>query len=242
MTDSKQKAAIITGGAKRIGRHVALRLAEIGYDIALHYNRSQKEAENVKQQIQEVGQKCELFKADFMNTKEVSDLIPHIFSIFPGCNLLINNASIYNSGSFKETDIDALQRQYRINFEVPYQLSRDFAKNQAKGHIINIIDTKINQLAVNYFGYTLSKKALYEFTKMAARELAPGIRVNGICPGPILPPPGEDDEYLKQRSETLPLKRAGNPEVIAKTVLFLLDNYFITGECIHVDGGEHLIY
>jgi len=241
MSENKVKTVIITGGAKRIGKHIALKLAYNGYDIALHYNRSKDEAENVKSQIEEIGQKCELFQADFSNMVEVSELIPVIVSKMSGCGLLINNASVYHPGSFIDSDISFLRHQYQINFEVPYKLTQDFAKYVNSGHVINIIDTKINHLSIDFFCYSLSKKSLYEFTKMAAKELAPDIRVNGICPGPILPPPGQGDEYLNKRAEILPLKKAGNPDLIAKTVLFLIDNYFITGECIHVDGGEHLM-
>lgn len=241
MSTQSNGTAIITGAAKRIGKEIALSLAENGYDIALHYNHSKKEATNVKRQIEKLDKRCELFKADFLNDDETFKLIKRVMTVMSGCDLLVNNASVYNAGLFIESDMDLLRKEFRINFEVPYQLSRSFAKNIDKGQIINIIDTKINQLTTEYFCYSLSKKTLYEFTKMAAKELGPSIRVNGICPGPILPPPNENDDYLVKKSKMLPLEKVGKPEWISETVLFLIKNSYITGECIHVDGGEHLI-
>jgi NAD(P)-dependent dehydrogenase (short-subunit alcohol dehydrogenase family) len=240
MVERQRPAALITGGARRIGKAIVLELAQKGYDIALHYNYSLNEAQNLQKEVRSLRVECELFQTNFDNPKETTKLIDRVVEIFPNLEILINNASIYESGSFLEDDLDHLERQFLINFKTPYILTRDFAIRQKKGHVINIADTKINQLAVEYFGYTLSKKTLYDFTRMAAKELAPHIRVNGICPGPILPPKSSESDYMDKRSESVPLKKTGNPELISGTVWFLIENTFITGECIHVDGGEHL--
>jgi len=240
MVERERPAALITGGAKRIGKAIVIELAQKGYDIALHYNYSLEEAQKLQKGVRSLGVECELFQTNFENPKETTKLIDQVIEVFPNLEILINNASIYESGSFLDYDMDRLERHFLINFKTPYILTRDFAIRLKTGHVINITDTKINQLAVEYFGYTLSKKTLYDFTRMAAKELAPHIRVNGICPGPILPPKTSEPGYMEKRSESVPLKRTGNPELISGTVWFLIENTFITGECIHVDGGEHL--
>jgi len=234
------RTAIVTGGAKRLGSAIAIALAEKGYDIALHYHSSQPSAVDVQQHIESLGKKCQLFTCNFNDMKQVAQLIPQIAAVFPDCEVLINSASIFERVRLMETDEDIFDRHFTINFKTPFFLSRDFARYFKKGHIINILDTKISKPLIEYFTYTLSKKTLFEFTKMAAKELAPAIRVNGICPGLILPPPGEDEVYLDEKSRNIPLKRKGSIENVTSAIYFLLENPFITGEWIFVDGGEHL--
>ena len=237
----EQKTAIVTGGAKRIGRAIALALAGMEYDIALHYNFSKNNAEKVVQQIERTGRKCQLFPCDFNNMNQVAQFVPQVFEIFPNCNLLINIASIFERARLMNTDEDLFDRQFNINFKTPFFLCRDFARFCNKGHIINILDTKISKVLIEYFAYTLTKKALFELTKMAAKELAPCIRVNGVCPGLILPPPGKAEEYLNKMSKHVPLQRKGDVDSIVSAISFLIKNKFITGEWIFVDGGEHLL-
>jgi pteridine reductase len=232
--------AIVTGGAVRIGRAISLALAREGYDIILHYNSSAEEAKEVEQAIIKCERRCHLIQCDFNNMKQVSYFIPRAFEFYPDCNVLINGASIFERARLKDTNNKLLDRHFNINFKTPFILSRDFAKYAKNGHIINILDTKISRTLIEYFAYYLTKKALFEFTQMAAKELAPAIRVNGVCPGLILPPAGEDDEYLQKLAENIPMKRKGNVDSVTSAILFLLENQYITGECIYVDGGEHL--
>ncbi|MBN2010214.1 SDR family oxidoreductase [candidate division KSB1 bacterium] len=233
--------AFITGGAKRIGRAITLDLARLGYDIIFQYNRSTNEVQNVSKCVKKMGRRCFHLECDFNNMKQVSLLIPRIFEMAPECNLLVNNASIFERATLQETDYDLFDRHFNINFKTPFFLARDFAHYCSNGHIINILDTKIARTSTYFFAYTLTKKALFEFTKMAAKELAPGIRVNGICPGLILPPPGEDESYLIEQGKHVPLKQSGSLESILSALRFLIENHYITGESIMVDGGEHLL-
>ncbi len=236
-----KKSALITGGAKRIGKAIALYLADCGYDIALHYNTSKTEANITKSEIEKKGQKCTLFQCDFNKITESSKLIKKVKSSFPNLCLLVNNASIFEGGLFQETNIQFLEKHLNVNFKTPFILSRDFAKLCKKGQIINILDTNVVRKGSKYFAYNLSKKALYDLTKMAAYELGPYIRVNGIAPGPILSPFGKDDGYLKIKAKNIPLKQRGNTEYITHAVGFLIENDFITGECLFIDGGKHLV-
>jgi len=233
--------ALITGGAKRIGREIALYLSQNQYAIALHYNTSEDDARKVARRIEQNGAACALFRCDLSDFSSVSKLIPAVFKKFPDCNLLIHNASVFTRAHLLETDEELFDRHFTVNFKAPFFLSQQFAKRCRKGHIITMLDTKINKNDTPYFTYSLTKKALHEFTKMAALELGPDIRVNGICPGLILPSEYTDEKSFNRMAGKIPLKATGNPERVVSAISFLLDNPFITGECIFVDGGEHLV-
>lgn len=233
--------ALVTGGARRIGRTIALTLAEKGYDIALHYCSSENDAHAIKHEIENAGRKCSLFQGNFEDMKQVASLVTAVFELFPDCNLLINNASIFERATLTETDEQLFDRHFNINFKAPFFLSREFAKHCGEGQIINILDSKITSKFTEYFVYTLTKKALFEFTGMAARELGPNIRVNGVCPGLIMPPPGKDEAWLDKMGKHLPLQQRGDPESVTAAISFLTESRFVTGEWIFVDGGEHLI-
>ena len=232
--------ALITGGAKRIGRAIALSLAGKEYNIALHYRTSQQDAESAASDIRSKGVECELFQCDLSDSDKVATLIPRVFERCPDCSLLVNNASVFQRARLMETDEALFDRHFNTNLKAPFFLSRDFARLCRKGHIINILDTKISRTLVEYFAYTLTKKALFEFTRMAAKELGPSIRVNGVSPGLILPSADLGPEDFEKMGDRVPLKTTGNPASIVSAVHFLIDNTFITGECIFVDGGEHL--
>lgn len=232
--------ALVTGAALRLGRAIALGLAEKGYDLILHYNRSAAAAEDLADEIEQMGRSCQLFGLDFLQTDQIGAWMQQVLQQCPSCNLLVNSASIFEPAPFLTTEPEFFDRHLAVNLKAPFFLSQAFARHSQARHIINILDTKISTTATDYFVYTLTKKALFEFTRMAARELGPRIRVNGIGPGLILPPPGKDDAYLAEKARAIPLQQYGNPDQVVATLFFLLENKFITGECIFVDGGEHI--
>ena len=233
--------ALITGGARRIGRAMTLYLAERGFRIALHYHSSRHEAEKLAESINRNSGQCSLFPCDLSNTKEAAELVPMVFDQFNDCSLLINNASVFNRISFSETSSAQFDDDFNINFRAPFFLSQAFAKLCSRGQIINILDTKIKKNHTAYFTYSLSKKALCSFTKMAALELGPLIRVNGISPGLILPNADTTGEAFEKMARKLPVREIGGVDMISSVLGFLLDNPFVTGETIFVDGGEHLV-
>ena len=233
-------AALVTGGARRIGGAIARALAQDGYDIALHYRTSAESAEGTAEEIEGMGRRCRLFRCNLDRHDEMTGLIPGVREQFPHLNVLINNASIFEPGTLAGTGRDLFERHFNINFKAPFFLTQAFAEGCDHGQIINILDTRVSRSDQHHAAYTLSKKALLELTRMAARELGPAIRVNGVSPGMILPPPGGAVDELERRSAGLPLKRIGNTANLVAAVRFLLENPFITGECIYVDGGEHL--
>ncbi|MDX9702136.1 MAG: SDR family oxidoreductase [Candidatus Auribacterota bacterium] len=233
--------ALITGAGKRIGRELALYLAGQGYDIAAHYHLSQQSAHTLAEDIRRMGRKCVLFQADLSSHTDAEHLMEAVIQQCEGLELLINNASVFNKNSIGQTDFAFLQYHFMINCFAPMLLSRDFAKHLARGHIINILDTKITRSKTVYCAYTLSKKTLAEFTKMAAVEFAPDIRVNAVAPGVILAPPDKDEQYLASLITQVPLKRKGEPSDICGAVNFLIANKYITGQILYIDGGENLL-
>ena len=235
-----REAALITGAAKRIGAEIAIELAKSGYDIALHYNFSEIEALQTQSKIREIGVECRLFKGDLKDKAYLSELIKAVYSSFPNLSVLINNASIFKRASISDTEFKLFEELIDINLKAPYFLIKEFASVCGSGNIINILDTKITTNQNVYAAYILTKKALSELTKMAAVEFTPKIRVNGICPGLILPAINESDEYIERLEKKVLLQRKGSPKNISSTVKFLLENDFITGEIIKIDGGENL--
>ncbi len=235
-----KKAAFVTGAAERLGKAMALALAGMGYDIALHYNSSEKHAKKTAEEIKSLGRKCGIFKADLSDIKGIKPLTARVFRTFPNCSLLINNASIFENRDFMEVTEESFDREFALNFKAPFFLSQEFSRRKSAEIIVNMLDTRVSRIEPGHFVYNLSKKALRDFTLMAARALGPKIRVHGICPGPILPPPGKDSKYLRRISGNTSLGKPGHPDYVISALKYILDNSYVTGECLYVDGGQHL--
>jgi len=234
-------AALITGSAKRVGRAIALHFAERGFDIALHYNHSKDDAEQTASDIRALGVGCKLFPADLASHAALAPLVSLVHTAFPNLSVLINSASTFDAGRFMESDIALYQKEFAINTQAPIFLTQAFAKIVKQGAVVNMLDTMITNNKHSCFFYLLSKKTLAEFTKMAAVECAPNIRVNGVCPGYILPGGEWNDEYKKRLEPTLPLQKTASLYDVAEAVYSLATNSAITGQFLFIDGGEHLL-
>jgi len=236
------KTALITGAAKRIGKAMASHLASQGWNIAIHYNSSDVGASLFLNELIATypNQRFELFKADLNVPEEVELLIPKVIEKLAGLELLINNASVFEPARLSETTSDFLDRQMNVNFKAPFILMRDFARRLKSGVIINFVDTRIVTNQSNFAAYSISKKALWETTKMAALEFGPAIRVNAIAPGLTLPPEEKDEEYLWKLSEKISMKRPGGLDPILKSLDYILTNDYLTGQLLFCDGGENL--
>lgn len=234
--------ALITGAGVRLGRAMALALAEDGYAVALHYNRSARPAAETAECIREKGGACELFRCDLANADETAALMKRVFAWRADGRVLVNSASIFERAALRDTTDDLLDRTWATNLRAPIVLTREFARRAVPGAcVVNIIDTKAARTVTEYFAYTLMKKGLLAFTQMAAKELGPkGIRVNGIGPGLTLPPPGEDEAYLERLAQGVPLRRPGSLADIIAALRFILAADYLTGQCLYLDGGEHL--
>lgn len=237
-----KKAALVTGGAMRIGKKISLNLAQKGYDIALHYNSSEKEAFATRELILEKGADCELFRCDLSSPHEAKGLVPKVAKNFKGLCVLVNNASIFENVGFRDVTPEFLETDMAVNFKAPFFLSQSFSTETGGGLIVNLLDTRVKKNPVEHFCYNLSKKCLYHLTKMLARELAPDFRVNAVCPGTILAPPGQGKDYLREMARGAPMKRPGSIEDIINAFNYLLENDYVTGECLFVDGGKSLTW
>jgi len=236
------KTALITGAAKRVGKAVVLHLAAQGWNIAIHYNSSEVEAFLLRDELKSSfsDQQFELFRADLNNSVEVENLIPQVLEAMDNIDLLINNASVFDRGDLSNTDTAFLDQQMNVNFRAPFILTRDYARLVKKGLIINFVDTRITNNNSNFAAYSLSKKALWEMTKMAALEFGPSIRINAIAPGLTLPPEEKDNDYLKKLAKTIAMKRPGGMYPILKSLNYILNNDYLTGQLLFCDGGENL--
>lgn len=234
------RTALITGGSKRIGRETALALAEQGANIIIHFNRSDSEGRQLADELKKKGVRAWTVQADFRRSDEYRSLIGRARSLSGKLDILINNASIFPSETLAELAWSGFSADMEVNAWVPLTLSRDFANAFGHGSIINLHDTHLEGFDFRHAGYILSKHVLAELTRMMALALAPGITVNAVAPGLILPPPGADESYFETHSRSLPLQRHGGPRDIAEAIVFLLRSDFITGQVIYVDGGRHL--
>ena len=239
---SKNKGtALVTGGAVRIGRALSVALADAGYDIALHYNSSNLEAEKTANEIRKQGKDCILIKKDLSDLIQTRELIREITETVKDLVLIVNSASIFEQAEFLETEAEQFERHMNINFKAPFFISQDFARICGKGNIINILDTNIAKIGSKHFAYLLSKKALFDFTKMAARSLGPDIRVNGIAIGTTEISEDIPEGYIENNRKNLPMNRVVKILDITTTLLQILENDVLTGQCIFIDGGEQLI-
>ena len=237
-----EQTALITGASKRIGKAITEHLSEIGWNIAIHFNTSEKDAHLLANQLTRhyPQQKFEIFKADLSNINEVAKLIPKVMTAFGKIHLLVNNASVFDSGYLKATSPELYDEQMNVNLKAPFFLMRDFANLCKKGNIINFVDTRVTSNKSNFTAYSLSKKGLWNLTQMAALELAPDIRVNAIAPGVSLAPEEKDENYLQNLAQNIPMKKPGGLEPIIKSVDYILENNHLTGQLLFVDGGENL--
>lgn len=236
-----KKAALITGAAKRIGREIALSLAEDGYDIALHCNQSVVEADSLQQEIRTLGAECHIFSCNLSELEKIESWFSGVLQAMPHIEVLINNASIFKRKRFSESDAADFQQHMTINALAPILLTKAFAERVKRGCVINMLDADIGKLHGSHFAYLLSKKTLAEFTLMAARELAPNIRVNGICPGVTLASPEDPEEYAETLPKRLPMQELPQVSGITAAIRMLLSQPHMTGQLIFNDSGQHLL-
>ena len=234
--------ALITGGSDRIGKAVAIHLAKQGYHLVLHYNSAKEKAENLQMHIESTYKvKVELLQINFLKENDFDRIFEDFKRKSITIEVLVNCASDFIPSSFNEQGSELFDKEMTINLKIPYLLTKAFARIFGKGNIINFVDTKVAKNKTVHLDYILSKKLLKDFTKISAVELAPNIRVNAIAPGLILPPEGKDESYLLNLAKDIPLKTVGNLDEILKAFQFILDSYFLTGQILYIDGGEHLV-
>ncbi|MBI2486414.1 MAG: 3-oxoacyl-ACP reductase FabG [Deltaproteobacteria bacterium] len=240
--DIKNKVALVTGGAKRVGRTIALELAEHGANLVINYNSSKKEADEIVELIRKTGRKAIAVKADVSKADEVAKLVDVALNKFERVDILMNNAAIFFKTPFLEITEEDWDLFMNVNLKSAFLCSQKVAKvmlERGSGKIINIADAAGGIKGwKSYIPYSVSKAGLIMLTKTMAKALAPNIHVNAIAPGPVLLPENYSEKEKKRAIESTLLKRLGSPEDIAKAVIFLVKSDYITGETITVDGGN----
>ena len=236
----KNKNVLVTGGAKRIGKALVHSLAEHKANVLIHYHTSEREARELQRDLETYGGEIRLFQGDLSDVQTCGELFDFAREQFGHIDVLINNASIFPKNTFSEISRKELIENIDINALAPYTLSQKLHEQGREASIINLLDTRIRDYDKQHVSYHLSKQMLHTLTRIMAVEYAPKIRVNAIAPGLILAPEGKDENYLEKLALTNPLETYGNPEDIARAMLFLLESPFITGQVVYVDGGRHL--
>lgn len=230
--------ALVTGAAHRLGKVFALTLARHGFDIVLHYHQSLDDALQTKAEIESIGRRVILAQADLTDPAQIQSLLSNLESL----NTLVNSAAFMPSGNVDLLSIENWDQSLDLNLRAPFLLAQEASKKMTEGGlIVNITDVGAQKAWSRFPSYTVSKAALESLTKILARALAPKIRVNAIAPGFVLQSdivPAEEWERLIHR---IPLRRPARTEEIASALEFLLQNEYITGQTIVVDGGYSLV-
>lgn len=238
------KVALITGAAVRIGRAIAIDLAKAGMNVCLHYGRSEKEAQQTKDEVEASGVRATIVSADLNDpVAAATTIVDHCHSEFGQIDVLINNASIFKSGSLTSTDESDWDRHQTINLKAPFFLSQAFIRQLESGQpaaIINLLDWKAERPQTGHLAYTISKSGLLSLTKSLALELSPYVRVNGIALGAIIPPEPLPEGYEDRILKNVPLQRHADAEEVTRTVRYILETDFLQGSVIDLTGGEHL--
>lgn len=232
------KVALITGSAKRIGREIALELERRGGRIAVHYRSGEKEAGNV------AGKTGAIFQAELTDELALDKMFDGIDSVFGRLDILVNSASVFSPATADDATVEHWDVQMNANARAPFFIAQRAAKMMRRngaGKIINIADVAGEVIWPGYLPYSVSKAALIAVNRGLAKAFAPEIQVNAIAPGPVLFPDYYSEEQKNAAIERTLLKRPGSSQDIVNAVIFLIENDYITGEMIHVDGGRHIL-
>ncbi|UDM50416.1 SDR family oxidoreductase [Cupriavidus sp. MP-37] len=247
--------ALVTGGARRLGRAIALELAAQGWDVAVHCHRSVDEAEALATQIRALGRRAAVLRADLADEAATSRLVADCTAALgvPAC--LVNNASLFQYDVATSFSYASLDTHMRTNVAAPLLLARELHKalaaaagtdaaNKAaepRGVVINLLDQKLDNLNPDFLSYTLSKAALQTATVQLAQALAPRLRVVGVAPGITLVSGEQSEQSFRRAHRVTPLGQSSTPEDIAQAVAYLAQARAVTGTTLYVDGGQHLM-
>lgn len=243
MTDNQ--VALVTGGARRIGRDIALRLVNAGYAIVIHCNTSRDDAEALAREIMAAGGTAGVVAADLSNPEAVDGLIQEAAALFGPVSLLVNNASLFLKDDAQSFTTAGLHANMAVNLTAPLRLAQAFAAQARDGgdpNIVNLIDQRVFRLTPQFFTYTIAKSALWTATRTLAQALAPRIRVNAVGPGPTLANIHDGLEGFEQEACNVPLGRGVDPADISDAVLYLARATRVTGQMLAVDSGQHLAW
>lgn len=248
--------ALVTGAGHRLGRAIAVGLADAGCHVVVHYGRSREAAHETSDMIRAAGREALMLSADLASPDEIDALFCAIGERFGRLDVLVNSAATFEQIRFEELSVEAWDAALAVNTRAPFLCTQYAAclmretetrpgdgLERAPASIVNIGDMAGVTSWIGYAAHGVSKAGLLHLTRLTARELAPDVRVNAIVPGPILPPAGQevDEEAWARKGSRVPLGRPGDPSRIADSVVFLSTNDYVTGDVMFIDGGEHLL-
>ncbi len=238
------KIALVTGGAHRVGREIAIALAQAGCHLAIHYHNADKAAKDTASAAKALGVNAAVFRSDLRKLDQIEGLFRLIDSEFGPLDILVNSAAIMNKIAFQKADEEDWHNTIDLNLKAPFfciQQAAERMQINGAGAIVNISDLAGLRPWREYPVHSISKAGQEMLTKVAALAYAPEIRVNAVAPGPVLKPDGMPASRWQEIGDALPLQRPGNASDVARAVIFLLENDFITGETLVVDGGNRLV-
>lgn len=249
------KRCLVTGAGKRLGREMALYLGARGHDVAVHYSGSENDANEVVQELHDLGCNAVALRADFLNEAEVQTLLPAAAQALGGpIQCLVNNASIFEYDNVQTATRTSWDRHLESNLRAPFVLTQAMADQGltpdtdasgepvAKGLVVNMIDQRVHKLTPEFMTYTIAKMGLWAMTRTTAQALAPAIRVNAIGPGPTLCGERQSEQHFaNQRASTI-LGRGANAGDVAAALGYFIDATSVTGQMLCVDGGQHLAW
>ncbi len=248
MSTDKQTAtrrtALVTGGARRIGRTIALALAQRGWDVVVHYARSADDACTTAAEIQALGQRAIALSCDLNDETAVKSLLRRASAQLGPISCLVNNASLFDYDSAADFSSASLDAHMHVNLVAPVLLAQalyEATPERGQAVVVNLLDQKLFNLNPDFLSYTLSKAALHSATTMLAQALAPKVRVVGVAPGITLVSGDQSEAEFERAHKVTPLCRSSTPEDIAAAVCFVAESQSITGTTIIVDGGQHLL-
>ena len=234
--------ALVTGGAVRVGRAIALGLADAGYDLVINYHASGAEAREVERRVRAMGRRAVVVPGDVSDAEDVERIVETVHEGFGRLDLLVNNASLFDATPRLEVEEAQWDRVMEVNLKGPFLLVQRTADLLAdrKGSVVNLVDLSAFQPWVAYPHHSVSKAGLLQLTRVAARSLAPHIRVNAIAPGAVLLPEDYTDEQAEASKAKTPLGTLGSPDDVVRAVLYLARSPYVTGEVLVLDGGRLL--
>lgn len=242
--DLRGRTALVTGGAVRVGRAISLALARAGARVVIHYNSSAEEAHDAERILRQEGHEVSIIGADLSSMEGVDRLVAACPDPFGPIDILVNNASIFPAEALEEVDPELWEATMGINLRAPFFLTQRIGggmKARDGGVVVNLADLAGIQTWGSYAAHAISKAALIHLTKVAARALAPKVRVVAIAPGTVLPPEDLPAETIARLADRAPLRRIGSPDDVVSALLYLVSADFVTGEVIKVDGGRTLV-
>jgi NAD(P)-dependent dehydrogenase (short-subunit alcohol dehydrogenase family) len=237
------RAALVTGAAVRLGRALALALADAGFAVAVHCRANREAAEQTAAMVRERGRHAVVLTADLTCEGAVRKLLPEAVAALGPLGVLVNNASCFERDEWADATRAGWDRHLETNLRAPFVLMQAFAAalpQAAEGVVINMLDQRVWSLTPHFVSYTLAKAGLWTLTQTAALAFAPRIRVNAIGPGPALPSPRQSAEQFARQCSFAPLGRGTTPAEVGRAALAILSLPALTGQMLALDGGQHL--